>query len=96
MNNPFSVYMVGNIGLRWVKIGYAQDLKTRCSTLQSSVPFPLERLAHWVCRTRDEAIVLERLLHDRVTSKRIRGEWFNLTISEVVELAEYAKRNVLR
>lgn len=85
----FQVYLAGNLDLRWVKIGYTKNLPSRLVNIQTNVPFPLQHIASWGVASRQDAVELEYQAHKRVADKRIRGEWFNLTIEEVVELAEY-------
>ena len=58
---------------RQVKIGRTTNLFRRWSTLETQGGRPLQLLAVWHTSTPATA---ERLLHDRFTEHRTRGEWF--------------------
>ncbi len=62
------------------KIGRTTDPKHRLQNLYSSLPFKLEYAA--LIKTNNMA-VLEKQLHERFWSKRIRGEWFKLSTEDV-------------
>jgi hypothetical protein len=89
LNTPHWVYVVGNMDFGWVKIGFTSDMPRRMSGLRSGVPFNIERLASWKVPNLSEALKLEKMAHLRVFGKRIRGEWYGLSIEEIVNLAEY-------
>lgn len=89
LNTPHWVYVIGNMDFGWVKIGFTGDVPKRFNTLQVGVPFKLQRLASWKVANIGEAVRLERLAHDRVEKHRIRGEWYGMTIAQIVDLAEY-------
>ncbi len=89
LNIPHWVYVIGSMERGWVKIGFTSDLRQRFRTLQHGVSFELQRLASWKVKDIGEALKLEKLAHARVANKHIRGEWYGLSIGEIVELAEY-------
>lgn len=94
LNAPHWVYVIGNLELGWVKIGFTGDLAGRFSRLQVDCPFKLQRIASWKIANAGEAVKLEKLVHDKVKAKRIRGEWYGLNISDVVELSEYVSGRI--
>lgn len=89
LNTPHWVYVIGNMELGWVKIGFSCDVPKRLNSLRAGVPFELQRLASWKVKSAGEAVRIERLAHEKVAAYRIRGEWYGLTIGRIVELAEY-------
>lgn len=65
------------------KIGYAFDLDSRLTSLQSGNPLVL---TVEYARKVKNAQQTEKLLHTRFSNKRVRGEWFFLTDDDVVIL----------
>jgi len=66
------VYLVGQPGTTFVKIGIALDAQSRLDSLQIGNPFRLV-LLHTVPGSRRE----ESKLHSRYRHRRVRGEWFD-------------------
>ncbi len=65
-----------------VKIGVTTDLQKRFSALRTGSPIKLELgLGIIVQNPRS----FEKSLHRRFASKRIRGEWFDITMTEALE-----------
>lgn len=62
-----------------IKIGWSSEPEKRERTLQSQVP-ETELLAYWECPAS-----VEKLLHARFQSARLRGEWFDIGFEEVKE-----------
>ena len=73
------VYLVTNG--EQVKIGYSNDIKKRISNLQTANSKELKLLGVVPGNTG-----LEALFHTKYKSLRVRGEWFNLSSSEVEEI----------
>jgi hypothetical protein len=67
-----------------IKIGRADDVRKRLSTLQISNPGELAVLACFRAPA-----VFEGVLHAMFSSSRVRGEWFSLT-DDLLDLAETA------
>lgn len=59
---------------KFYKIGMTTNLKNRMDSF-STLPFPIEKL--YLIETENPRDV-EKELHDRFESKRVRGEWFLL------------------
>lgn len=74
-----NVYIIQS-GL-YFKIGKANDVSNRLKTLQTSTPTPLRLIA---TKQDNEAFSLESKIHSKLSSYRVRGEWF-LTTKEVIE-----------
>lgn len=76
------LYLMRNGRNGMTKIGISDEPRAREKTLQSEEP-EIELLHHWMgSRT------LERQLHEQFKSKRVRGEWFNLSSDDVREIVE--------
>ena len=80
-SSPGLVYLI-KAGMH-VKIGSTKELKKRLSQLQIGNPHKLEVLKTW--ETKNEAD-WEKKLHDIFISRRVSGEWFNLTKSQLNKL----------
>lgn len=74
---PTFVYVMRNSRNGYHKIGFSTEPRFREKTLQSQEP-EVSLLFAFPGTVEDE----ERL-HDRFASKRLRGEWFNLTPEDV-------------
>lgn len=68
---------------QYYKIGVAADVESRLAQLSTGNPFPLEVETVY---TFDNAEVVERAIHQKLKSKRVRGEWFELSYDDTVEI----------
>ena len=59
-----------------IKIGMARNVARRMATMQTGNAFELNLLASLKCTSRGDAQILEKQIHKRFKSQRIRGEWF--------------------
>lgn len=66
-----------------IKIGRSKNPKLREGTLQSKEP-ETKKIAQWRVPKS-----IEKDLHSKFSHKRIRGEWFRLTIEDMVEIKLY-------
>ena len=62
------------------KIGRTRDVPTRVNTLKIQLPFRIE-LVHSI-RVSDY-VKAEQYLHQKFSSVRLNGEWFNLSFQQV-------------
>jgi hypothetical protein len=74
------VYLIESVGVQRYKIGYSKEVYKRASNIQTSTPFEIRVLYRYFSV---DAPQLERLLHEYHDAYRIRGEWFELPLSEV-------------
>lgn len=81
------VYLMKDTANGRYKIGMSKKPEYRERTLQSEKP-EITLICSKMYSSRDEARKIEKELHQRFKNNRIRGEWFNLSYSDV----EYAKR----
>jgi len=81
-SEPCFVYLMRDTTNGYFKIGISNNPKYREKTLQSEKP-TIELLASKQYPSRQVAENLESSLHRMFTSKRIRGEWFNLDDIEI-------------
>jgi hypothetical protein len=77
------VYLMLNRDTSLIKIGTSNNPKYREKTLHSQEP-NIFLIAYWSCNKN-----IEKKLHDKFVDKRIRGEWFRLTINELIELEHF-------
>ena len=61
---------------RFVKIGYAKNIRKRIADIACAVPFPLQVPAVISCATISDAQRVEREHHERFRELHYRGEWF--------------------
>jgi hypothetical protein len=80
MSTPGYVYVVRQGSTDNYKIGYAADLKTRLSQLQTASADPLTVHLRLLC---DNPDVMETRLHKAFHKKLIRGEWFKLSAKDL-------------
>jgi len=83
-----SIYIIGPEGGPY-KIGYAGDPKSRLSNLQVGQAVELKLLYEERTET-TTAKVIEKLIHRNLATKRIRGEWFSVSLEEAIGEVRYA------
>ena len=77
------LYLMADRRTNLTKIGTSKNPKYRERTLQSDNPL-IDLLWHWEANLSDE-----RYLHQRFETKRMRGEWFDLTDADIQFIALY-------
>ena len=85
------VYFFKHIGLTPIKIGYSENESpfNRFTQFKTYAPYGSEILGFIII---SDAKELETLLHKKYASKRLNGEWFELTEDEVkYEIDFYTK-----
>jgi hypothetical protein len=81
------VYFIKVINTNRFKIGYTnQTMDKRLSGLQVGCPYEL--VPHRAIKCSDPN-KLEKYLHDCFQTKKVRGEWFDLTDDEVDQIANF-------
>lgn len=85
-NSGFSehfVYLIAETGdAPMVKIGVAINPKSRLDQLQTGNPRKLILHRQYGCPTKSMAHDLERISHEKLSSFRLKGEWFNCAVQE--------------
>lgn len=81
------VYLMKDLRNGYHKIGISKDPQYREKTLQSEQP-EIEMICHKRYPSRKIAEAIEAALHKAYGEQRIRGEWFNLTATDVQMLRE--------
>lgn len=89
-NTPCFVYLMVDITNDYCKIGISNHPKYREHTLQSEKP-TIELIVAKEYPTRKIAEAIESALHKVFGNKRIRGEWFNLSESEIESIKKTLK-----
>lgn len=74
------IYVIGRRGYP-VKIGMAVDVEKRISELQTGFPYRLDVFATVEVRAA-HARKIEKACHDRLHSRRRKGEWFQIEPAE--------------
>jgi hypothetical protein len=87
-NSLTSIYVIGPEGGPF-KIGYTGDPQGRLVNLQVSQAVELKLFYEERTET-DKAKVIEKLIHRQIAHKRVRGEWFNVTLDEAISEVKYA------
>lgn len=77
-----SIYLMANRRNGLTKIGRSENPRFREATLQSEEP-EIEMIAHW-----ESTPKMEELLHIKFQSKRVRGEWFQLSEEDIFDVIQ--------
>ena len=83
------VYLMVNTDTSLIKIGKSNNPRYRERTLHSQEP-GIHLIALWCCGQE-----VEKQLHDKFSAKRIRGEWFRLSIKDLTELEKFMNNLLL-
>lgn len=70
------------------KIGYARNPKSRFKDID--VASPVEVNLRFTCRVQNAASV-EKMLHEKHSHKKIKGEWFLLSEEDLIEIEKVVK-----
>lgn len=79
------IYVLDNNMGHW-KIGRTRDLSKRIKTLRIQLPFPV---TVWLCFFTEDAITVERELHEKLATRRLNGEWFGLEDDDLKAIFDY-------
>ena len=83
----YVIYLEDTASERFYKIGMAASFTARCDAHQCASPFPIcVACAYFVGNMRAE----ERFLHAEFSDKRVRGEWFRLSLDNLQSIASRA------
>lgn len=79
------VYFVKHKGFSPIKIGYTSklDAKHRIHAMNTASPYGIIELGFISTTNAQE---LEKEIHERFKSKRLNGEWFDISTEEVLEI----------
>ena len=77
------VYLMLNDDESFIKIGTSKKPSYREKTLHSQEP-NIHIIAVWCCSK-----TIEKELHEKFHDKRVRGEWFRLTLSDLKEIEDF-------
>jgi len=82
------VYLMVNNDTSLIKIGTSKNPVYRERTLHSQEP-GINLIAMWCCGKN-----IERKLHVKFSHKRVRGEWFRLTIPDLAEIETFMNNEI--
>ena len=85
------LYVIGTEG-RFQKIGFSADVAKRLKSLQTGNPDKLA-IHHVEPVPKEQVRLLERKIHKDLSHYRLKGEWFNLTSQEAIDLLKF---NIIR
>lgn len=80
------VYIFQVVGVDIVKIGVSDNPWYRLVAIQGCNPYELRLVQATDPRPRHEAMTIERLAHEKLKDKRIRGEWFACSPDEAMDV----------
>lgn len=85
------VYFFKHKGIDPIKIGYSSknDPYTRFEQFKTYAPFGAELVAFEKCSS---AFFAEQTIHKKYNSKRLHGEWFNISMEEIQEEIQFIKK----
>lgn len=67
---------------KYIKIGKSVSVQKRLSAIQGGNPEAVRVLCEEKCGTHQLALEREQALHRHFASKRVRGEWFDISIKD--------------
>ncbi len=70
------------------KIGITNNLKNRLRAIQTGNPDVLS-VQHFEEIDASRVRLLEKKIHEELSYKRLKGEWFNLTVEEAIDFVIY-------
>lgn len=88
-NSPTKIYVMIDKNTGLYKIGRSKNPTIREKTLQSEKP-TIELMLYWSGFVNDE-----KILHDKYSDKRVRGEWFSLNYIDIEDIKSYFKQKEL-
>jgi predicted GIY-YIG superfamily endonuclease len=83
-----SIYVIGPENGPF-KIGYSDDPQRRLSNIQTGQAVEV-KLFYSEQAESGVAKIIEKLIHRNLAHKRIRGEWFSVTLSEAIDEVKFA------
>jgi hypothetical protein len=84
------LYLIGARQHNAYKIGISQVCAdSRISNIQTSIPFDLETKYVWECM-KIHCRSAEKWLHEQLSHRRIRNEWFSFRPDELAAVVKYA------
>lgn len=81
------IYFISQMDTEKTKVGITNNLPRRMRQIQTGNDKPLSLIGYIEYDTRTEARAEERRIHKLWQTKRLAGEWFDLTETDIDELA---------
>lgn len=76
----YIIFIEDSSGERFYKIGLARNVEARCKQHQTSTPFDIKvAISFYVLNMAKK----EKQLHDMFSNKKIRGEWYKLSVDDL-------------
>ena len=86
------IYIIEAEELERIKIGVADNPDARLSALRALSPCTIRIAALITVGNREDAFLLESELHKRYVSRRIHGEWFDVSADEAINDLQWSVR----
>ena len=77
------IYAIGSDDFSAIKIGYSSYPKGRLYALQNANPYKLKLWGVWGPWKQTDIRTVEYVIHNTFKDKKLRGEWFDVTINDV-------------
>jgi hypothetical protein len=71
-----------------IKIGISRDPDARRNAIQTASPYEVQVAYRRAFPDEPTARRVERRVHQQLASHRLRGEWFDLKVSEIIDEIE--------
>jgi len=86
VSNGYCVYFIRSN--KWIKIGWTGNLEKRLKAFRTGNPNCISLVAMFPCKSRKNAIHLEKMFHEKFADHKRHGEWF--TASRVIKKLQKA------
>jgi len=84
------LYAIGPNDNGPIKIGFSKNPIQRIKTLQTAHPSPLV-IHKMVAFETDKIRLVEKSIHQSLSYKKKKGEWFNITPEEAIDFIEHTR-----
>ena len=83
-----AVYAISAVTTNLIKIGYSETIRSRFSGLQTDSPVELSLDYVLWCPDKNVAKIVEEACHNNLSKRRIRGEWFDISLQDAITAIE--------
>jgi predicted GIY-YIG superfamily endonuclease len=86
------VYVMECKRVGYFKIGYTNNISSRLKQLKTANP--TIQITYY--QKVNNMFELETFLHERFKNKKVKGEWFDLTNAEIVDIIDFLDKNKVK
>ena len=80
-----NIYVIETKDKAYLKVGVAGCVASRLKQLQTGNPQELSVVSTYEYETSEQAFKMEKIIHKKLKSKRITGEWFTNVLPSDIE-----------